>query len=90
MEPRMMWRLEVYNQHHYHQNNQHQHIIAITHHHRRHPFRHQKSHGVYFPSAGGELAKNKEKVDEVDAVNNNTKKSVTARYQSEFHTNTSQ
>jgi len=30
--------------------------------------------------AGGELAKNKEKVDEVDAVNNNTKKSVTARF----------
>merc|ERR1712117_372903 len=30
--------------------------------------------------AGGELAKNKEKVDEVDAVNNNTKKSVSARF----------
>ena len=30
MEQRMMWRLEVYNQHHYHQNNQHQHIIVIT------------------------------------------------------------
>ena len=30
MEQRMMWRLEVYNQHHHHQNNQHQHIIVIT------------------------------------------------------------
>ena len=30
MEPRMMWRLEVYNQHHYHQNNQHQYISVIT------------------------------------------------------------
>ena len=29
-------------------------------------------------------------MDEVDAVNNNTKKSVSARYQSDFHTNTSQ
>jgi len=39
-----------------------------------------RAQGILCFAAGGELAKNKEKVDEVDAVNNNTKKSVTARF----------